>query len=184
MNHDAPALAWHYDERLREVPDDRAAFEAALDTRVDEIATARSQPARLLAMLLEATPLLRIAGRAEEARRTASAAIALAELVEDPLAEYAGQLALAELMRQEGRYEISTPLFDQLVARARSMPMHDASLHDALFAAGRNLFEQAHYAQAARHLRECQALRRSAAHDDLLEVTASALRLCNERLRR
>src|ERR1700682_171135 len=106
----ASALPGRLDERLREVPVDAAAFAAAADAMVDEISTARSQPARLLAMLTEAAPLLRITGRLEEARKTASAAIALAELVEDPRAVFVNQQALAQSMQCEGRFEISTPL--------------------------------------------------------------------------
>ena len=180
MTSTLPALAWRYDAQLREVPVDAAAFQLEVDARVDDIATARSQPAKLLAALLEVTPLLRIAGRVEEARKTASAAIALAELVEDSRAEFAGQLALAQLMQQDGYPEISTPLYDQLIARARSMPAHSGSLHQVLFEAGRNLYQQQRYAQAARLFRESQSLRRESGHDDLLEVTAEAIRRCGE----
>jgi tetratricopeptide (TPR) repeat protein len=143
---------------------------------LDEIATARSQPARLLAMLSQAAPLLRIAGRLEEARKTASAAIALAELVEDPRAVLVNQLALAQVMQWEGRFEISTPLFDQLISQARSIPIYAEFLDGVLFDAGRNLFEQQRYGEAARFLRESQAMRRAAGMDGLLEMTAEALR--------
>jgi tetratricopeptide (TPR) repeat protein len=171
-----PAFAWHLDAELRDVPDDSQAFAREVDRLVDGIATARSQPAKLLAMLTEATPLLRIAGRFEEARRTASAAIALAELLEDEGASFAAQLGLAQVMQREGRYDISTPLFDQLVAQARSMPQHADRLHDALFEAGRNLFDQHLHAQAARCFRESQALRRALGREDLLEACAEAMR--------
>src|SRR5471030_1615476 len=90
------ALAWRLDERLREVPLDAGAFAQAVDAKADEISTARSQPARLLAMLTQAAPLLRIAGRLDEARKTASAGIALAELLEDPHAVFVNQYALAQ----------------------------------------------------------------------------------------
>jgi hypothetical protein len=116
----------------------------------------------------------------DEARKTASAAIALAELVEDPAAEFAGQLSLAQLMRQERHYEISTPLFEQLIARARAMQAHAGSLHEVLFEAGCDLFHQKRFAQAVRLFRESQSLRRSLAREDLLEVTADAIRLCGE----
>jgi tetratricopeptide (TPR) repeat protein len=169
-------LAWRLDARLREAPVDPEAFARAVDTRVDEIATARSQPARLLAMLLEATPLLRIAGRREEAHKTASAAIAIAELLEDSRALFAAQLALAQVMQWESRFEISTPLFDRLISQARSAPLFSDSLHTALFQAGANLFDQERYAEAARCFREAQALRRQAGLDHLLEMSAEAIR--------
>lgn len=170
------ALAWRLDERLREAPVDADAFAQALDAKVDEISTARSQPARLLAMLSEATPLLRIASRLDEARKTASAAIALAELLEDPRAVFVNQHALAQVMQWQGHFEISTPLFDQLIAQARSIPLYAERLHDVLFDAGRNLFEQKRHAEAARFFRESQALRRRAGLESLLEVTAEAIR--------
>ena len=177
---DPGALAWQLDGRLREAPKDAGAFTKAVDAKVDAIATARSQPARLLAMLSEAAPLLRIAGRLEEARKTASAAIALAELVEDPRAVLVNQLALAQVMQWEGRFEISTPLFDQLISQARSIPIYAEFLDGILFDAGRNLFEQKRYSEAARFFREAQAMRRSGGMDHLLEMTAEALRLTKE----
>jgi len=170
------SLAWRLDARLREAPLDPATFGKAVDAMLDEIATARSQPARLLAMLSEAAPLLRIAGRLEEARKTASAAIALAVLVEDPRAVFTNQLALAQVMQWEGRFEISTPLFDQLISQARSIPIYAEFLDGVLFDAGRNLYEQRRYGEAARFLREAQAMRRAAGMEALLEVTAEALR--------
>ena len=170
------ALAWRLDETLREAPLDAAAFAQAVDAKVDEIATARSQPARLLAMLSEAAPLLRIAGRLEEARKTASAAIALAELVEDARAVLANQIALAQAMQWEGRFEISTPLFDQLIAQARSIPIYADFLDGVLFDAGRNLFAQKRYAEAARYFRESQVLRRASGMEHLLELSAEAIR--------
>ena len=176
MTAELSPLAWRLDARLREAPVDPTAFARAVDIRVDEIATARSQPARLLAMLGEAAPLLRIAGRLEEARKTASAAIALAELLEDARAVFTGQLALAQVMQWEGRFEISTPLFDRLISQARSAPLFSDFLHTVLFQAGANLFDQERYSEAAHFFREAQALRRSAGLEELLEMSAEAIR--------
>lgn len=181
MNAALPALAWRFDASLREVPLDPAAFARDVDQRVEAIATMKSQPAKLLAMLTEAAPLLRIAGRLEESRKTASAAIAIAELVEDDASAFMGQLALAQVLQREGQFALATPLYDRLVAQARSMPAHAGSLHDVLFAAGRNLLDQGFAAQAAKCFRECQALRRAAGREDLLESCAAAIRLAGAR---
>jgi len=169
-------LAWRYDASLREVPVDPAAFAREVDARTDAIATMKSQPARLLAMLAEAAPLLRIAGRLEESRRTASAAIAIAELMDDGEGAFSGQLALAQVLQREGQFALATPLYDRLVAQARSMPARAHRLHDVLFEAGRNLFDQGLHAQAARCFRESQALRRAEGREDLLEACAEAIR--------
>ena len=169
--------AWRLDPRLREEPVEREAFEAEVERLLAELTTSRSQPARLLAALIEAAPLLRIAGRLEEARKTAAAAIALAELVEDPISTFRGRIALAQVMQREGRFELATPLFDQLIVQARSSPQLNAFLHDVLFNAGQNLFDQGRMAQAARCFRESQSLRREAGREDLLEMCAEAVRL-------
>ena len=168
--------AWRLGPRLREEPVEPEAFAAEVDRLLEEITTARSQPAKLLAMLGEAAPLLRIAGRLEESRKTAAAAIALAELVEDSLAVFRNRLALAQVMQREGRFELATPLFDQLISQSRSSPQLAPFLHDVLFAAGANLFDQGRDAEAARCFRESQSLRRAANREDLLEMSAEALR--------
>jgi hypothetical protein len=172
-----PALARRRDERLREVPVDPSAFDRALDRAATDIETARSQPARLLAMLAETAPLLLAAGRTDEARKTASAAIALAELLEDERAAFASRIALAQAMQREERHEIATPLFEQLIAQARTSPACSDSLHAVLFEAGVNLLDQERNAEAARLFRESQALRRSLGLDSLLEESAEAIRL-------
>lgn len=176
MDERRSALAWHLDAHLREIPVDPRAFEAEVDRIVDEIATARSQPARLLAMLVEAAPLLLIAGRIEEARKTASAAIALAELLEDVRAVFVSQLHLAKTMQWEMRFDISTPLFDRLIAQSRARPDFRDLLHATLYEAGVNMFAQQRFVEAARFFRESQALRREARLDRELEDTAEALR--------
>jgi tetratricopeptide (TPR) repeat protein len=165
---------------LREVPVDREAFGRAVDQLVDEIATARSQPARLLAMLRDAAPLLLAADRLDEARKTASAAIALAELLEDKQAAFTSRIALAQAMQREGRFEIATALYEQLIAQARSAPSCKDALHAVLFEAGTNLLDQGRPAAAARCFRESQALRRQLGLETLLEESAEALRVANE----
>jgi len=176
VNAALPALTWQFDASLREVPLDPAAFARDVDQRVEAIATMKSQPAKLLAMLTEAAPLLRIAGRLDESRRTASAAIAIAELVEDDASAFMGHLALAQVLQREGQFALATPLYDRLLAQARSMPARSDRLHDVLFEAGRNLFDQGLLAQAARCFRESQALRRAEGHENLLEACAEAVR--------
>jgi tetratricopeptide (TPR) repeat protein len=177
MTSPLPPLARRRDARLREVPVDRDAFERALDALLDEIATARSQPARLLAMLAEAAPLLLAAGRIDDARKTASAAIALAELIEDGHAVFASRIALAQAMQREGRFEIATALFEQLISQARTSPSCSNMLHAILFEAGTNLLDQERPAEAARCFRESQSLRRELGLETLLEESAEALRV-------
>ena len=169
--------AWKLGPGLREVPVEPEGFATEVDRLLDEITSARSQPARLLATLMEAAPLLRIAGRLEESRKTAAAAIALAELVEDPVCAFRGRIALAQVMQRENRYKLSTPLFDQLIGQARSTPRLATFLHDVLFHAGQNLFDQNRLPEAARCFRESHALRREGAMEELLELSAEAVRL-------
>ena len=171
-----PALRWRFDAELREVPLDPPAFAAAVDRLVEDIAAAKSQPARLLAMLGEATPLLRIAGRLDEARRTASAAIALAELLEDVRATYVNRIRLAHVMQWEKRFELSNPLFDQLIGQARSSPELADLTDTVLQHGGKNLFDQRRYAEAARCFREALKLRTAKGDAALVEASTQALR--------
>jgi hypothetical protein len=154
MTGSLPPLARRRDARLRDVPVDREAFERELERILEQIATARSHPARLLAMLAEAAPLLLAAGRIDEARKTASAAIALAELLEDEHATFTSRIALAQVMQREGRHEIATPLFEQLSAQARSSPGCSDALHAVLFEAGTNLLDQGRPSEAARGMHQ------------------------------
>ena len=171
------SAGWKLDATLRERPADPEAFAAEVDRLLGEITSARSQPARLLAMLLEAAPLLRIAGRLEESRKTAAAAIALGELVEDPISTFRARIALAQVMQREERFELATPLFDQLIVQARSSPRLAPFLHDVLFHAGQNLFDQRRIAEAGRCFRESHALRREGGMEELGALSAEAVRL-------
>ena len=180
MTRPLPALARRRDARLREVPVDREAFGREVDRMLEEIATARSQPARLLAMLAGAAPLLLAADRVEDARKTASAAIALGELLEDGHAVFVSRIALAQAMQREGRFQLSTPLFEQLISQARTSPSCSSLLHAILFEAGTNLLDQERPAEAARLFRESQAIRRSLGPEALLEESAEALRVTGE----
>lgn len=168
-------LAFRFDERLREVPVDPQAFAAEADRLVDEIAAKRSQPGEQLAALGRAIPALRIAGRLDEARLAASAAVALADLLGDSRAAYLNQLRLAHVMQWQGRHELSTPLFDLLVAQARSMAALEDLLDVALQHAGKDLFDQRRYAQAERFFREALEIRQRKGDAALADSSASAL---------
>ena len=172
-----------FDARLREVPSDPAELERRVERLIVEIAAARSQPAQLLGMLLSAAPLFLMAGRIGEAQRTIAAAIAIGELLEDSHAVFVGQLLLAKALRHESRHDLATPLFDRLIAQARSVGEFSRHLDKALFEAGANLFEQARYMEAARFFRESQALRRRHGTNAELGAVAQALRLTAERSR-
>jgi tetratricopeptide (TPR) repeat protein len=176
----ADPFAWRLDERLREVPLDPMAFAAAADRLADAIRASHSQPRELLARLGEATPILRVSGRLDEAQRAASAAVALADLLGDPRAAYENQLRLAHVMQWQGRFTLSTSLFDKLVAQARSMRDFSDLLDDALHHAGLNLVDQGRLDEAARCFREALALRQQNGDAALAEASAIALRVARK----
>lgn len=171
----ANPLAWRLDERAREVALDPAAFEAGAERLTDAIRASRSQPRELLQRLGEASAVLRIAGRLEEAQNAASAAVALADLLGDARAAFENQLHLARVMHWQGRFALSTPLFDLLVAQARSMAQFGDLLDAALHHAGLNLLDEGKAEQAAHHLREALAIRARSGDAALVEATTRAL---------
>lgn len=171
----ADPLACRLDDRLREVPVDPQAFAAEVERLTEAVEKARSQPRELLARLGEAAPALRIAGRLDEAQRAASAAVALAGLLEDARAAYENQLRLATVLHWQGQYALSTPLFDLLVTQARAVAAFGDLLDEALHRAGLNLLDEGKPEQAAHGLREALALRSRKGEAALVEATARAL---------
>jgi hypothetical protein len=171
----ADPLACRMDDCLREVPADPAAFAAAVERLTDAVERARSQPRDLLARLGEAAPALRIAGRLDEARHAASAAVALAGLLEDPRAAYENQLRLAAVLHWQGQYALSTPLFDLLVSQARAVAGLGDLLDEALHRAALNLLDEGRPGQAAHFLREALALREAKGDAAPIKATRRAL---------
>lgn len=168
-------LAFRFDDRLREVPLDPEAFARETDRLVEAVAANRSQPLEQLAALGRAVPALRIAGRLDEARLAASAAVALADLLGEARAAYVNQLRLAHVMQWQGRHEISTPYFERLVAQARSMSDYEDLLDTALQHAGQDLFDRRQHAQAERLFREALEIRQRKGDPDSIEASAFAL---------
>jgi hypothetical protein len=171
----AGPLAWRLDERLREVPLDAAAFAAEADRLTDAIQAPHSQPRELLGRLGEAAPVLRIAGRVDEAQRAASAAVALAGLLGDPRAAFENQLRLAHAMQWQGQFALSTPLLELLVAQARSVGAFGDLLDAALHHAGLDLFDQGEFGQAARCFREALAIRQRKGDAASVAISTAAL---------
>jgi hypothetical protein len=171
----AGPLACRLDDRLREAPVDARAFAAEIERLTDAVEKARSQPRELLGRLGEAVPALRIAGRLDEAQRAASAAVALAGLLEEPRAAYENQLALATVLHWQGQFALSTPLFDLLVTEARSVAEFGDLLGEALHRAGLNLLDEGKPGQAAHCLREALALRSHQGDAAALDATTLAL---------
>ena len=174
MTDDDP-LAFVFDERLREVPRDAKAFAAEVDRLVDEVPSLRSQPAGQLAALGRLAPALRIAGRLEEARLAASAAVTLADLLGDTRAAWLNQLRLAHVMQWQGRHDLATPFFERLVAQARAVGELSDLLDFALQHAGKDLFDQRYFAQAERCFREALEIRQRKGDASLIESSAFAL---------
>lgn len=168
-------LACRFDERLREVPADPAAFAAEVDRLVEAVSAQRSHPAGQLAALGRAAPALRIAGRLDEARLAASAAVALADLLGDTRAAFANQVRLAHVMQWQRRHDLATPLFERLVAQARAVGELADLLDFALQHAGKDLFDQRYFAQAERCFREALEIRQRKGDAALIDSSAFAL---------
>ncbi len=84
-------------------------------------------------------------------------------------------------MQWEGQFALSTPLFDLLVAQARSMADFADLLDTALHHAGLDLFDQGRLGEAARCFREALALREARGAAALAQASAGGPRGCHQR---
>lgn len=171
----ADPLAFRFDERLREVPQDPGAFAAEVDRLAAKVRALQSDPAGQLAALGRAGPALRIVGRLDEARLAASAAVALAERLGDARAAFVNRIRLANVMQWQGRHDLATPLFERLVAQARAEDGLADLLDFALQHAGKDHFDQRCFAQAGRCFREALEIRQRKGDAALVESSAFAL---------
>jgi tetratricopeptide (TPR) repeat protein len=143
-------------ETLREVYPDPAAARARIVALRTEIREAPDEIAELIARA-DLVVLLRGVGELDEALNEANAAVDRAELAGTPAQQHTARVRLAHVHQWRGEFAESNMLFTELLPAApRFGPVIDAFTHQH---AGKNDYDQGHWADARDHFARALALR-------------------------
>lgn len=171
-----PSPVFKFDERLREIPESQAAFDTYLAYLQKQL-TIETRPAEKAALLGELGVQLRCANRLDEAEARLREALKI--ITTDRLGvrrQVQQNLRLANVLQWQGKFDESTALFEETLATckgiAEAMPYLDFALHHS----GKNLFDQAKYADALGRFEEALVIRkRREAPADQIQSTEQAI---------
>lgn len=175
-------VQYGFDENLREKPLDQKAMASGvawLARRIDTAGEDRHAVARLKGMH---GVYCRILGWLDDAHLSLEQAVSIAESVLDVRLVYINQLRLAHVYQWQRRFDLSTPLFEELLVRAEKDRHLGLLLDFALQHAGKNAFDQGKYAEALSHFAGALALRRLKNDARLLASTETAIKVTRERV--
>jgi len=161
-------------DTLREVYRDPAAVAARVRLLRERIREAPDEVAELLARG-ELVDLLRGSGELDAALTEGERAVQRAELAGSPPQQHLARLRLATVRQWRGEFVESNLAFTELQANLTQFgPIIEAFTHDA---AGRNAYDQGHYADAYEHFAEAVAIR------ERLDLPAEQIRASRVALR-
>jgi tetratricopeptide (TPR) repeat protein len=175
-------VQYTFDANLREQPFDAQAMAngvAWLARRIASSGADRHALARLKGMH---GVYCRILGMLDEALLSLEQAVVMAESVLDARLVFINQLRLAHVYQWQGRFDLSTPMFEALLQRAESDRHLGLLLDFALQHAGKNAFDQGKYAEALSHFAGALALRRLKNDARLLASTETAIAAARQRM--
>lgn len=173
---------YDFDANLRETPHDRSAMERGvswLARQILNVDTDAHAAARLKGMH---GVYSRILGQLESAEESLNSAVALSQSILDARLVYINELRLAHVYQWQGRFELSTPMFEELLVRAEKDRHLGLLLDFAMQHAGKNAFDQGKYAEALSHFAGALALRRLKNDARLLHSTETAILVTRERI--
>jgi tetratricopeptide (TPR) repeat protein len=143
-------------ETLREIYPDEAAARARIEQLRREIRGAPDEIGELVARG-DLVVLLRGLGELDEALNEANAAADRAEIAGSPAQQHTARVRLAHVHQWRGEFAESNLLFTELLAAATQFgPVIDAFTHQH---AGKNDYDQGHWADARDHFMRALALR-------------------------
>ncbi len=173
---------YDFDPNLRETPHDRSAMErgvAWLARQVQNVGNDLHATARLKGMHGVYSRILGLLDEAEESLRHA---VELSQTIADVRLVYINELRLAHVHQWRGQFELSTPMFEELLSRAEKDRHLGLLLDFAMQHAGKNAFDQAKYAEALSHFAGALSLRRLKNDARLLHSTETAIAVTRERI--
>ncbi|MBL8514807.1 MAG: hypothetical protein JNJ55_12525 [Betaproteobacteria bacterium] len=173
---------YNFDANLRELPLDRSAMErgvAWLARQIENVGNDIHAVARLKGMH---GVYSRILGLLDNAEFSLKSAVELSQSVLDARLVYINELRLAHVHQWQGRFDISTPMFEELLMRADKDRHLGLLLDFAMQHAGKNAFDQGKYAEALSHFAGAIALRRLKNDARLLHSTQTAIEVTRARI--
>ncbi|MES2963455.1 MAG: tetratricopeptide repeat protein [Bdellovibrionota bacterium] len=178
-----PAPVYKFDERLREIPESKAAYDAYLSHLEKQLAI-ETRPAEKASLLGDLGVQLRCDNRLDEAETALREALKI--ITTDRLGtrrQVQQNLRLANVLQWQGKFDESTPLFDETLATCRgiaeALPYLDFALHHS----GKNLFDQGKWADALKRFEEALTIRkRREAPADQIQSTEQAISETKKRL--
>ncbi|MBL8520010.1 MAG: tetratricopeptide repeat protein [Betaproteobacteria bacterium] len=173
---------YDFDRDLRELPIDRAAMErgvAWLGRQITNLGGDLHAVARLSGMH---GVYSRILGHLEQAEASLRSAVDLSRSVLDTRLVFINELRLAHVHQWQGRFDLSTPMFEELLLRAEKDRHLGLLLDFAMQHAGKNAFDQGKYAEALSHFAGALALRRLKNDARLLQSTETAIAVTRSRI--
>jgi tetratricopeptide (TPR) repeat protein len=167
-------------ETLREVYPDPEAARARVAQLRDEVRRAPDDIAELMSRG-ELVTLLRGLGELDDARAEAQAAVDRAEIAGNRAQQHTARIRLAHVHQWRGEFAEANLLFTELLAAATQFgPIIEAYTHQH---AGKNDYDQGHWADAREHFARALALREELQlPDDEVEASRLALAAATRRL--
>jgi tetratricopeptide (TPR) repeat protein len=167
-------------ETLREVLPDEAAARARIADLRTEVRTAPDDIAELMARG-ELVTLLRATGELDEALAEARTAVERAEIAGNRAQQHTARVRLAHVHQWRGEFAEANLLFTELLAEAtRFGPVIEAFTRQH---AGKNDYDQGHWADARAHFARALAIREELElPDDEIEASRVALAAADRHL--
>lgn len=170
-------VSFHFDERLREIPNAPDEMQRAVDFLLAQVNEAKKNLHQQLYFYGLIGVYARILGDFPLAYNALTTAIALSEELEDESLKAVNQLRLAHLYQWQQQYTLSDRLFRELLVRCVSNPNLEPYLDFVFQHAGKSKFDQGRYATAQKYFQRALTIRLSKGDPTLIESTQFALRI-------
>jgi tetratricopeptide (TPR) repeat protein len=173
-------IAFSFDERLREIPSDRAEVERAIEWITGELLLEQQIPQQRAALLGLRGVYRRILGDLDRAESDLVEAVAIAEQIGIAALITVMRLRLAHVYQWRKDFKRSNEMFEREIERCMADPELSSFLHFAYQHAGKNLFDQNDLPGARRNFQAALELRRKKGDRKLIDSSLAALARISE----
>lgn len=173
-------VGFHFDEHLREVPDDPDEMSKAISFLLR--ARKRGEDIELMQIDGWLSVFCRILGDLDQARAFANEAVTIADDLGDDLASVQNRIRLANVLQWEGEFALADAHYESLVMQCRSQDGARRYLDFALQHYGKSLYDQERYREAADLFRQALEIRLAAGNEGLIASSRLALATAEQRI--